>query len=224
MKKCLLLMISVLVSYMSFAQDSQESQIVIKAGVGGIFKMDLGGGVLFADGSSKYPVNMGGGGFAFFDVRYLELLLAYTMGDSMFAEKNNRGKVTYNSPGSFSTINIGLLLKLPFEAGPAQIYPLAGIDYQIFLSRTGKLLGVGVDDSPDIELSDLNSLWFDFGFGVDFGISESFFIRVEALYGLRLINKYDEYIVDSAPVSDSTGLIQVAHGPTFKLAAGFSFE
>jgi opacity protein-like surface antigen len=221
----------------------------VSAGAGGIFTMGLGGGVggTMTDSymGQSQEVNLlakdeqtGFGGFAFIDATYAELGVAFVTGPAKFisesggavagAGANISAKVELE--GSFSAINISLLGKYPFSLGDSfTLFPLAGIDYQMFLSRKdpdgNEYKNKDGEESP----GDFSSLWFKAGAGADFMLTENLFIRAEFLYGIRLQNKFDKDAKESldegfSQYPDSPDFkIELGHGPTAKIALGYKF-
>jgi hypothetical protein len=61
---------------------------------------------------------------------------------------------------------------------------------------------------------DYNALWFKFGGGFDFNLTQALFIRTNALFGLRLPNQRE---MDTHNVS-------VGYGPELRVALGWKFK
>ena len=198
----------------------------LSAGVGGLIGGDFGGGVEGSAGgqSVKYETPyFGGGAFAFFDATYAELSLAFLGGG---------GKFKFTSPGgdtdqdfSIANFNIGLLGKYPFAINDKlALFPLLGIEYQIALDEKmdgEKYEGFDGDGKP----GDFSALWFKFGGGLDFAVTEKIYLRFEALYGIRLENQaekdLEDYFKAMVPGIDTKALL--GHGLIAKLAAGYKF-
>ncbi|GMO12234.1 MAG: outer membrane beta-barrel protein [Rickettsiales bacterium] len=209
-----------------FAQDFS-----ISVGAGGVFNAALGGGV-----NGEIPVMMdikyslvdeqiGGGGFIFFDATYAEINVSYILGSAVTKanSENSGASAAFEDKGTFSSINFGLLGKYPFEISDSfLLFPLLGIEYQLFLSRKDKdeieYKNTDGEESP----KDFSSLWFKLGVGADINITDQLYIRSEILYGIRLKNKYEDDLKESVlfsmfPDAD----IGLGHGPTVKIGIGY---
>jgi hypothetical protein len=79
--------------------------------------------------------------------------------------------------------------------------------------------GVDVEDPGD-----LNALWFKFGGGLDYSFSDRVYLRGEALYGLRLSNKFEDDLVDYLKYEGATSVdTLLGHGIEIKAAIGYRF-
>ncbi|MDR2509010.1 MAG: outer membrane beta-barrel protein, partial [Spirochaetaceae bacterium] len=227
-KGLLVLALAALVAGGAFAQDDEGGAFKLSAGVGGFFGSDFGGG---AEASATMPVvgkidmtmetpYLGGGGFVFFDATYAELSLAF-FGGTM---KNKSDGTETDS--SIMNFNIGLLGKYPIAVGEKlKVFPLLGIEYDICLSAKdedgNEYEGMGGDG--DGGPGDFSALWFKLGGGLDFALTEKLYLRFEALYGLRLENKFEKDMKDYLEPMDSDAKTRLGHGLTAKLALGFTF-
>jgi opacity protein-like surface antigen len=238
-KSLAVLIVAVLAASGVFAQTA----FGISAGVGGLFVSDFGGGVDASASAGGYSASMkmetpnfGGGGYVFVDATYAELTVAVAGGGGTF-------KVTSKSPGesersqdsdmSMMNLNIGLLGKYPFAINnKLSVFPLLGIDYAICLSAKDEdgdeYEGMDGDGGP----GDFSALWFKFGGGLDFALTDKLYLRFEALYGIRLANKAETDMKDLAeksfkPFKDAGGSVDaetlLGHGLTAKLAVGYKF-
>ncbi|MDR2021223.1 MAG: hypothetical protein LBQ14_10725 [Treponema sp.] len=158
------------------------------------------------------------GFFGFFDATYFEVNLGY------FAGQRKTNIVVPTEDSLFTGLIIGVFGKYPFVFGKISVFPLLGVEYQLFLS--GRVSGLGpIPISTDTE--DFNAFWYKFGFGADFALTETLFLRGEFLYGFRQnTNAEDELericiaMYPSSPVSVDQG---VGHGPSLKFAVGYKF-
>jgi hypothetical protein len=203
---------------------SQES--IFSLGVGGFGGGDLGGGIETTITPFKMTEPMqylGGGGFVFFDVKFVEASVGYFMGVGSWEMKTDVPGESNEKLGDFSinSLNIGLLIKYPFEIGDTiKIFPAVGVNYQMVLSAK-------LDNEEEDYPEDFSSIWFQFGVGLDFNISEIIYLRLEALYGFRPKNKMEERYVDAMNYlfSGYPGVKtekRLGHGPSIKLALGFN--
>jgi hypothetical protein len=176
--------------------------------------------------------NVGFGGFAFFDAKYVEAALSFSGGSSKgettstLSDGTTTATTTTKDKGSYSAFDISALGKYPVAFGKFTVFPLLGIDYQIALSQKNE----DGDDfeglDGDGEVSDLSALWFKAGAGGDFDINEKLYLRGEILYGIRLHNKLEndaKELFKDAGLEDDDIKIHLGHGPAFKLAVGYRF-
>jgi opacity protein-like surface antigen len=201
-------------------------QVMVLAAIvaGGAFAIDMsaGGGVFYAGGFGG-GINIGianvnvtmpynaFGVYGFFDATYVEVSasLGFGSGDS----KSNSPYFS-SSSYSFTGLSFGLLGKYPININDKiTLFPAAGIEYQAVLSL--KVDGEKLDDAGD-----LSHLWFKFGGGLDYNLTDSLYLRGTLLYGIRTASKYEKEIVDLYSGFASTNL---GHGPTLKVAVGYKF-
>jgi opacity protein-like surface antigen len=249
----LTLLIAVLAVGAAFAQE-----IKFSAGVGGFFGSDFGGGVQMTgnimgglgslDVKDEFPYS-GGGAYAFFDATYAELSIGYFSGKLKPKFKGSTKVMGIESsmdPDDYpilpnikiQSLNIGLLGKYPIAINDSfSFFPLLGIEYQVALSVKDEKFGEeyrrpNPDGSDgDKAPGDWSSLWFKAGAGMDFSFTESLYLRLDVLYGIRLPSKAEKDFVDfmkmMAGEMDSTMTVDaktlLGHGLTAKLAIGFRF-
>jgi hypothetical protein len=207
---------------------------LFSVGAGGFIGGDFGGGLEYSTSyqgqSSKMSATFpyfGGGGFVFLDAAYAELSLAvFSGGGKIKVESQSQ---TAETDMSYVSFDIGLLGKYPFALNERlTVFPLLGINYQIMLSVKGdgvEYKGLDGEGGP----VDFSALWFKLGGGLDYSFTNKIYARFEALYGLRLANKYENDIKVASNVLSSAfgGSADVktlfGHGPTVKLAVGYRF-
>jgi hypothetical protein len=209
-----------------------SAQSLLSAGAGGFIGGDSGGGIESSSTvfgmSSKTTFEMpyfGGGGFAFLDAKYAELSLGIYSGKGKFKMTNEGLGFTTSAENDVSrtNFNIGLLGKYPFGISEKiSVFPLLGMDYAITLSAKDKD-GEDIFANSDNKTSDLNALWFKFGGGADFSLVNKLYLRLEAMYGVRLANKFEKDLKESAEKNmiDSEVKTLPGHGVTVKLAVGY---
>jgi hypothetical protein len=208
-----ILTVAVVLATAVYAQDFSLS-----AGAGGLFVIDFSGGVKHdANNSNTYPY-FGGGGFAYFDATYAEVSVGFFVGNGYIVSKVNGNET--KTPWTLSALTIGLLGKYPIELSDAlTLFPAVGIGYDMVLSAKNK------DGKPLYEKAgqdasgDFSALWLKAGAGLDVALSDKFYLRGEALFGVRLANKVENDAVDA----DSTWAAALGLGPTVKLGAGYKF-
>jgi len=173
------------------------------------FSLSAGGGLnlgvtfsnwrAFRSGNVGTDKEFGIGAFAFFDATYVELNGGYKF-------EIIRG--TYGSEGSRTSLNFGVLGKLPFAIGRIDLYPLLGAQYRIvnYLEYGGTVYN---------DLSIRDALWIMAGGGCDFFLSRSFFLRTQFLYG---------YMFKTSQQKSQEGNYDyLTHGTNIKIALGYQF-
>lgn len=205
---------------------------LFSAGVGGLIGGDFGGGAegKADEGSMKFTTPyFGGGGYAFFDAKYAEFSLAFYGGGgkSKMTMEGGGTSQTSENDSSITNFNIGLLGKYPFAINDKlTLFPLLGIDYSICLSAKTDGEEHKNKDGNDAP-GDFSALWFKFGGGGDFSLTEKVYLRLEALYGIRLANKaeadMEDFIKAKAQGVDIDTKTLLGHGLTVKLGVGYKF-
>jgi opacity protein-like surface antigen len=235
--KRILLIVIIVTGLVSFAWG--QNALDFSIGGGGYISNDFGGGfesrISFLGQSITATLPMpyfGGGGYVFFDATYLETSFGMFFGGGEWeiATSSPLNQTQRIGKFEFQGLHIGLLGKYPFAINPkAKLFPLLGFDYTIVL--TAKLEGQEVDNPKD-----WNHFIFKFGGGSDFFITDSLFIRLEALYGIRLTTKAEQDYADDIKTMllylinqyagftpNVTSETLLGHGFTAKLALGYKF-
>jgi opacity protein-like surface antigen len=187
------------------------AQVKLSAGAGGLFQA-LWSTTKSGD-SSETESTTGGGFFGFFDATYAEVDLGL-----VFDSVDIMG-----SKMSLTSFTLGLVGKYPIALGESlTVFPLAGFDYNIFLS--------GKSGEQTISRSDLSDAFGDdyigtfdvfnivIGGGVDYSITPNLFIRGEVRWGFKLPSKLEQDMLDA-----SSDLSIFTHGPKISLAVGYAF-
>jgi opacity protein-like surface antigen len=209
----------------------------VSVGAGGYVGGDFGGGNqlsmnilgITVDAVAKTPY-FGGGGFLFFDAKYVEFSLGFFLGGGTWTAEGNALGVSQNENFNLTLTNVSLsaLGKYPVSISEAvSVFPLLGVDFLLFTSLKNK-------DSGDryLDYEDFSSLWFKLGCGLDFAVSRQIYVRLEALYGLRLANQGEEDIqeeneelLEEAIRLGGSGEAKrrVGHGLTVRAAVGYTF-
>lgn len=234
-KGLLILVLAVCIAGSAFAE------FRFSIGAGGYFTSDFGGGAdaqlsgpVYYEHSIKTPY-FGGGGFLFFDLSFAELSFGFfgakgEMNSSRNINVSGASLIKYSKAFSttYSGMDFGLFFKIPFSIGDKfSLFPLLGIDYLVMSS-------VKVEDIEYSDPTDFSALWFKTGIGFDFLVNKHLFFRLNALYGLRLPNKFDldeagslklEYDIVDAILGSRSGRHgpNLGHGLTVKLAIGYRF-
>ena len=220
----LVLLMAVLVVSGAFAQEFKMS-----AGVGGFMGGDFAGGKTAEVGSIKVTSSMpnwGYGVYGFYDVTYAEVSVGYFSGVADYNTKYDP-ESTYLRNSSdkldITTLNLGLLGKYPIAvAEKFFIFPAVGIEYQLFSSVKQNGLNLQWNSTGEKLTETLDALWIKAGVGADIFFTDAIFLRINALYGVRLPNKWesdDKYMKIAGAEAKSV----LGHGLTAKVAVGWKF-
>ncbi|GMO14553.1 MAG: outer membrane beta-barrel protein [Termitinemataceae bacterium] len=206
-KLVLVLFIAATVGSSAFAQMS--------IGGGGFFdglfadKKPKGGG----DGTTK--TSIGGGIFVFFDAKYAELDVDLLFGNSKTTKPSNDLKGNDTTHLGFS-----LLGKYPFQLGEKfTLFPLVGIDWQIFMGGKNKDTDVEIkrEDLKDDFADSMDAFSIGVGLGGDLALGTSLYLRGEFLWNFKLLSKIEDKMKD---LYDS----QFTSGPRVKIGIGYKFK
>jgi opacity protein-like surface antigen len=215
---------------------AQNAESVFSIGIGGSAGGDFGGGGMTITGIDDDGVPFertfrmpyfGGSAFIFFDAKYLEVSLGFymatvTMEGTKISDSDSRsesGKFGLNS------ISNGLLFKYPFSiTDKFTLFPALGVTYQTVV----ELLADGSGAKYDRPES-LSAIWFQFGGGLDYNITQNLYLRFKALYGLRTQSEFEKnYIVETNSLyetflgySDLKTNGMLGHGLSINLALGY---
>jgi hypothetical protein len=218
-KTLLVLVLAALAAGMAFAQP----EFKLSAGGGGFFDASFSAGKI-GDADCK-DGKIGGGIYAFFDATYAEIDLDLLF-SSLDSDTSEKGPTT-----GFTYFGFSVLGKYPFAVGPGTLFPLVGIDYQIFLA--GQLYdedGKKVDDGDfvrsDIEdpldPADYDAFSIVVGAGYDFPITDALYIRGEFLWNFKLDSKNEADRRKDAKDAD-IDYTRFTSGPRLKVGVGFKF-
>lgn len=222
-KTALLLAMAVLAAGSLAAQMSFGAGGYVDGDFGGGYKVSISNMGYSTEAEVKLPY-FGGGGYVFFDLMFAELSFGVFAGGgtmSMLNETTGSPTASGEADLSYNNINFGLLGKYPLPLSEAlSVFPLLGIDCLISTSVKEKSSSEEYSDSGDF-----SSFWFKLGGGVDFAVARNIFVRLEALYGLRLANIYEKDLIDAAKAAGASGesKTRLGHGLTIKLALGYKF-
>jgi hypothetical protein len=191
------------------------------ASAAGVF----GGGITWANP----PVEQltmpyyGGGGYLFFDATYAEVFAGYFSGGGKWASPNASDTRTLPELRR-SAVNLGVYAKYPFGAGNVTAFPLLGVDYDVPVSGGLRFAG-GVAGETAVGVGDLAAMWARLGAGFDFGLGGGAYLRLSALYGLRLYSALEGRYVESAKnnLGHHDAEANVGHGFVLRAGAGYKF-
>jgi len=200
------------------SEPEESAGIRFSAGAGGFYASDFGGGVKNG-GSAAFSMPYNGVGvYLFFDAAYLEVFGGYSGGSGPWV----------SGPGVDPAVDMrrtylsgGIFAKYPIDVGLARLFPIVGIDYEASMSFDisgpgGRAYDFGAGDA---HAGVVSALWFKFGGGVDFDVTERVYIRAELLYGVRTANKLENDIAGR----DSDREANLGHGVTFRVGGGVRF-
>jgi hypothetical protein len=162
--------------------------------------------------------NHGFGIGVFFDATYLELGMDFILGSF----KPNSNQYTGDFELKSTQFGFTILGKFPVVAGPATVFPLAGIDYQSFLS--------GEADGRTIERDDLFGDYKDMydafslvvGAGLDYNLGAKLYLRAEVLCNFKMESDSDKALKKLAKDSDVSFSL-FTFGPRVSVGAGYRF-
>jgi hypothetical protein len=162
-------------------------------------------------------LNHGFGIGAFFDATYLEVGMDFIFGS--FEQYAGAFAVTSTQFG------FTILGKFPVAAGPVTVFPLAGIDYQIFLSGEAEGLTIKRDDMSDY-YPDMEDLYDAFslvvGAGLDYNISAKLYLRGEVLCNFKMESESDKALKKLAR-EDDVSFSLFTFGPRVSIGVGYKF-
>ena len=221
MKKKMVLVFFIIIGINVFAQNNRFFSV----GIGGQFLSGFGGGydhsydlpspyVGKGRDKEKWPYNTGGV-YGFFDARFAELNFGFFTGTQHFniEGENVGGTWKYTIKDKMTGLNFALLGKYPFTLGKKiTIFPLLGIEYMYILSIEDNYVYTG----PQSLYKSFNQFWFKTGGGVDFSLTDRWFLRMETFYGIRLDTKAEKKRTASNGETPKLG-----HGLTVRAGVGF---
>jgi hypothetical protein len=194
-------------------------------GAGGLGGMSWRSASISAPGESSSTINhaedllkakyLGGGLFGFFDATYVQVNVGVQW------EKAEQTSDSDSADSSY--LNLGLFGKFPFEVGDILfVYPMLGIQHDVYLSTDTGNIKIRRADLKDYYSDKMyfDNLWIKVGAGLDVNFSDSLFLKVEALWGFKLNNRSEKYMVNEFKDAGYT-LSFLHHGPTIKLALGY---
>ena len=196
----------------AFAQGFQMS-----AGGGAFFDYSFNNGIsgtiLTID--SYFGIrNVSFGAYGFFDATYVEVGVGIAYGSLSLGSEGWGDLIVANYGsddfGSAVQLDFTILGKYPINLGAFTIFPLLGVSYNMVLSHT---MNGESNNSP----GDLNQFGILGGAGLDFGLTDSLYLRGEALFHLRFASKD---MSDGAINGFSTTL---GMGPRVRVAVGYRF-
>jgi len=188
----------------------------VSIGTGGFYAGGFGGGIEWPSGARVAMPYSGGGWYAFFDGKYVEIAFGYYSGGGKWvsAAVSNSEKL----PDMLRTgINFGALVKYPFGSDKVKGFPLLGVDYE---ASTSSELKYRYGPARLLESGGFSALWFRFGGGLDIGLGERFYLRSELLLGWRTANTFEKDAVSTEKIYGSTANTVSGSGLSVKFGLG----
>jgi hypothetical protein len=199
----------------------------VSVGLGGYLGGDFGGGYVDTRAGGvlgdtietlKTPY-FGGGGYLFFDAKYVEISLGLLGGSGEKEYINDPpvfDPIVTKTDLSYTNITMGLLLKFPKSVNrDISAFPLLGIDYLVTTRIEEKKSG-----NEYAYPEEYSALWFKLGGGADLSLTKKVYLRLAALYGLRLANDAEKWAVEHGWFNSNVKP-RLGHGLTVKLGLGF---
>jgi hypothetical protein len=197
------------------------------------FKISAGAGVFYDGVFSTIKAESGGtntnnnqdfsstrNGFgvqAFVDATYAEVSL-----DVIFGSQSSM--MGQDIVVSMTHLGFSVLGKYPIPVGPVVLFPLVGIDYQLFLS--GKYASTTVDRS-DLP-SDYSDMFDAFsivaGVGADYYLTDALYIRGSFTWNFKLDSKFEADLRKTAADQGWDEYLTIfTSGPRLRVAVGYAF-
>lgn len=139
----------------------------------------------------KEAVNINVIGFkGYFDAQYAvaEIGMNVLVGKQKQTYKNTRFNIDstdrYDVKATF--LNMGIFGKYPFAvAEKIKVFPMLGLDFDIPLSVKVKV-GDKYEKAESDDKKEYNRVWLDMGAGADFFVTDNFYVRPQAMFGIKL--------------------------------------
>jgi hypothetical protein len=163
--------------------------------------------------------NNGFGIGVFFDATFVEIGMDFIFGSFNPNERQYTGDFELMS----TQFGFTILGKFPFAVGPATFFPLAGIDYQIFLSGKNEGFTIDRDDLP----GDYKDLYDAFslvvGVGLDYTITKKLYLRAEVLVNFKMEGDSDKALKKLAKDAGIRFDPPFTFGPRVSIGVGYKF-
>jgi len=172
----------------------------LSAGAGTLFDFNVNNGVKY-NGEYTGVRILTLGFYGFFDFTYGEADVSFAYGKSI-GEGDLPG-----INGRLWQLGFTLLGKYPFELGDFTIFPLVGFDYNVIFSRI-------VAGTRDTEPGKWNQFGILAGVGSDFDLTDSLYLRGEAMFHLRFPSTF---------MKEADGSPTLGMGPRIKFGLGYRF-
>jgi hypothetical protein len=190
----------------------------IGVGGGGFFVGNFDGGLEWGNGERLAMPYYGGGAYLFLDFVYVELSAGYSTGGGTW-ESDDASTLDSLPDMPRSYINAVFFAKYPFGVGNAKFFPLLGIDYEVSVSGK-RVYRNGKEYTLDYPTS---AAWFKLGGGAEIDLGKSAYWRIEAMYGVRKSNMYEEKLREKESEYNNTVKTRSGNGVTVRTGVGIKF-
>jgi opacity protein-like surface antigen len=195
-----------------FAQEEEnygKKPGIFSAGLGGSFSANFLSYFLTSAGKDalgeETSTQIGGGFFAFFDVKYVECDLGLNFLKDADADL------------SMTSVEMQLVGKYPIIMSERlAMLPLIGVSFRMVLAQNPS-----VEGESSVEMQ--SNVWFKWGWGADFALTERIYLRPRILYGIGTNSKTQKEQIDHQ--NRNTKMIEqiINHGFDVGFAVGYRF-
>jgi outer membrane protein W len=157
----------------------------------------------------------------FLDVTYVEISLDFIFGSVKTSHLYSNS--WYDAAMKTTHFGFTLLGKYPFAVGSLTVFPLLGIDYQIFLSGKANSAVHSVDYTMTYGREEMfDDFSIAIGAGLDYKLTGALYLRGEFLLNFKLDNKNEAHIRDiTSEYGDEFSLF--SFGPRVSIGIGYKF-
>ena len=170
------------------------------------------------------------GGFVFFDTKYAVLDISYARAHISAVWKG--APIVFGAlptedgtalAGKMDHLAFSLLGKYPMDMGVFTVFPLLGVNYNYILTFDDIYGNEYLDAYPQHETADLSQFGILGGLGADYDLTETLFLRGQALFNLRFPSKMAN---DVADMLDEIPLMSgdITYGMTYRLTLGLGYR
>ena len=174
------------------------------------------------------------GGFLFFDTKYAMLDISYARAYisavwkdaplvfGALPTEDGAGLV-----GKMDHLSFSLLGKYPMDMGVFTVFPLLGVNYNYILAFNDLIGDDYFQDHPDYEAVDMSQFGILGGLGADYDLTDTWFLRGQALFNLRFPSKLANDTADEVealpPPFDLSADNTLGMGYRLSLGLGYRF-
>jgi hypothetical protein len=229
------LLIALCATAAAFAQETETRQNAFRVSIGAGGMLNANFSTWFVDKDVPGDLNrynssvLGTSPYLFVDLKYIELNAGLGIGKTGDFDSANPLASNPNFPARTLSLRGGAYFKYPFtlsgtpaRAGAFILYPLAGADYELYLTalkdddRDAKF-PVSANNQDASPMEALSTVSFKLGIGLDTFFTDHLFLRTSLQYGIRLPNKMEQYQDDVYADVE----VKLFHGGDFKIAVGW---
>jgi hypothetical protein len=196
-----------------------SAQFSVSVGAGGILDINMSSYTHKVDDKKDNDLSNSDtattyGAMGFFDATYVEA----DVGVLFYSKSVTVSNIT--TKDSSMTLMVGLLGKYPIDLGGFSVFPLAGLQYFIPLSKKSK---IGDGDWKKFEGDFINNLWFKVGGGADIDVTRQIYIRPSLLWGFRFKTSDEKKVLDAANKPDNVKVSSFDQSFQLRVTAGYKF-